>query len=71
MIVKIYNNLPHAKTNFRKCFISPQMHVGFLEGSKETSNLGLYKGAKCPKCIPDFTSEIGTNDLILRPAVYS
>ena len=33
-------------------------------------NLGLYEGAKRPKCNPDFTSEIGANDLILRPALY-
>ena len=33
-------------------------------------NLGLYEGAKRPKCNSDFTSEIGANDLILPPALY-
>ena len=32
--------------------------------------LRLYEGAKRPKCNPDFTNEIGANDLILRPALY-
>ena len=33
-------------------------------------NLGLYDGAKRPKCNPNFTSEIRANDQILQPTLY-
>ena len=37
---------------------------------KQSGDFRIIWGAKRPKCNPEFTSEIGANDLILRPAIY-
>ena len=60
-IIKHYNRL----VLFLYCGIEHCGHV-----NKSINVLGLYEDAKGPKCNPDFTSEIGANDLILQPALY-